>query len=139
MIGRYVLGIMHILKLFLLLCELFSLIGFFYLIYCLCQVQNANCDEPLPVAELCVAARCARGDHEPWLDEQIGIICRQCGHVIQDIKDIDPEFVSQFTYLIVAFSLFTSALVCRNWTFGMFRSIFVARNLNMYFSYLKND
>ena len=98
-------GLMHILKLFLLLCELFSLIGVFLfnLLFVFEQVQNANCDEPLPVAELCVAARCARGDHEPWLDEQIGIICRQCGHVIQDIKDIDPEFVSWLTYFNCCF------------------------------------
>lgn len=40
------------------------------------------------------AASCRRGNHQPILDEQIGIVCEFCGDVIMDIKHILPPFVS---------------------------------------------
>ncbi|KAL8538675.1 hypothetical protein ACS0TY_000621 [Phlomoides rotata] len=38
-------------------------------------------------------ARCDRGDHDPILDEQIGIVCKYCSLVILDIKHVLPPFV----------------------------------------------
>lgn len=38
--------------------------------------------------------RCDRGDHDPLLDEQIGIVCKYCSLVILDIKHVLPPFVS---------------------------------------------
>lgn len=42
------------------------------------------------------AACCARGEHLPILDEQIGIVCKYCAAVILDIKYVLPPFVSDF-------------------------------------------
>ncbi|XP_022896344.1 SNF2 domain-containing protein CLASSY 4-like [Olea europaea var. sylvestris] len=38
------------------------------------------------------AARCSRGEHDPVLDDQIGIKCRYCSAVILEIEDILPPF-----------------------------------------------
>ncbi|KAK4414282.1 SNF2 domain-containing protein CLASSY 3 [Sesamum alatum] len=38
------------------------------------------------------AACCGRGEHQPILDEQIGLVCRYCYAVILDIKHVLPPF-----------------------------------------------
>ncbi|KAL0429458.1 UNVERIFIED_CONTAM: SNF2 domain-containing protein CLASSY 3 [Sesamum radiatum] len=38
------------------------------------------------------AACCGRGEHQPILDEQIGLVCKYCYAVILDIKHVLPPF-----------------------------------------------
>ncbi|KAL7100512.1 hypothetical protein ACP275_08G001700 [Erythranthe tilingii] len=38
------------------------------------------------------AARCGRGDHDAFLDEQIGIICNYCSSLLLEIKHVLPPF-----------------------------------------------
>ncbi|KAL9157383.1 hypothetical protein ABFS82_08G001700 [Erythranthe guttata] len=38
------------------------------------------------------AARCGRGDHDAFLDEQIGIICSYCSSLLLEIKHVLPPF-----------------------------------------------
>lgn len=64
------------------------------------------------------------------MDEEIGIFCKQCGHIIKDIKDCDPEFVSWLTYFYNYLSLFTCAYMYVEiglLTFDLFISIFVEK------------
>ncbi|EYU38299.1 hypothetical protein MIMGU_mgv1a026898mg [Erythranthe guttata] len=41
-----------------------------------------------------LAACCRRGEHQPILDEQIGIVCKYCAALILHIKYVLPPFVS---------------------------------------------
>lgn len=34
--------------------------------------------------------------HEYKIDEEIGILCRICGFVLTEIRDVSPPFVSHF-------------------------------------------
>lgn len=34
--------------------------------------------------------------HVYTIDDEIGILCRLCGYVITEIRDVTPEFVSDF-------------------------------------------
>ncbi|XP_028762259.1 SNF2 domain-containing protein CLASSY 3-like [Neltuma alba] len=56
------------------------------------QVDNEHCDDSRAEGEDSVAARCQRGDHVPIMNDEIGIVCKYCSHLIRDIKDCDPEF-----------------------------------------------
>ncbi|PIN02477.1 DNA repair protein, SNF2 family [Handroanthus impetiginosus] len=38
------------------------------------------------------AACCRRGEHDPFIDEQIGILCNYCYEVLLDIKYVLPDF-----------------------------------------------
>ncbi|KAK6119194.1 hypothetical protein DH2020_047068 [Rehmannia glutinosa] len=49
-------------------------------------------DDTSPEIDQSPAACCGRGEHEPILDEQIGIICKYCAAVILDIKYVLPPF-----------------------------------------------
>ncbi|KAK4262513.1 hypothetical protein QN277_028065 [Acacia crassicarpa] len=56
------------------------------------QVENGHTNDPNPEGEESIASRCRRGDHVPAMNEEIGLVCIHCRHIIRDIKDCDPEF-----------------------------------------------
>ncbi|KAI9088923.1 hypothetical protein K1719_029202 [Acacia pycnantha] len=56
------------------------------------QVENGHSNDPNPEGEESIASRCGRGDHVPAMNEEIGLVCIHCRHIIRDIKYCDPEF-----------------------------------------------
>lgn len=63
--------------------------------FCFVDLQSNDDDDIIPQDIDCTpAARCSRGEHDPVLDDQIGIKCRYCSAVILEIEDILPPFVS---------------------------------------------
>lgn len=61
--------------------------------------QMENDDERTGI-DTTPAACCGRGEHQPILDEQIGIVCEYCAALIMDIKYVLPPFVSRITVLL---------------------------------------
>ncbi|KAL3829821.1 hypothetical protein ACJIZ3_018623 [Penstemon smallii] len=56
--------------------------------------SSVNKDDDVISTEIdrCPATYDGRGEHEPVLDEQIGLMCKNCNVVILDIKHILPSF-----------------------------------------------
>ena len=56
--------------------------------------QVGTNDSVPPAKEVTQHMLCSQGEHYLILDEEIGMICKYCPHVHQEIKYIVPEFVS---------------------------------------------
>ncbi|KAL2528772.1 SNF2 domain-containing protein CLASSY 4-like [Forsythia ovata] len=60
---------------------------------CTNSSTNNNNDDIIPQdIDSTPAACCSRGEHDPILDEQIGIKCKYCSDVFLEIEDVLPPF-----------------------------------------------
>lgn len=56
--------------------------------------QAGNLVDTCGNVESTVAENCSQGKHFLILEEQIGVICKYCGFVQQEIRDYSVPFVS---------------------------------------------